>query len=308
MFSCARAAVLSLFVLTSLACAAHRTPGTAATSAPRGHLLIVGGGPIPPVILERFVTLAGGRGQARIVSIPMASSDPDAGIEICKDFESLGARCERLVLDRARADAPGAEKRFEGVTGIWFGGGDQVKLTDALRGTRTESAVDARYREGAVVGGTSAGAAVMSTPMLTGDEKHPGGARPPRDPNDSSSAYMTIARDNVITQEGFGLLPGAIVDQHFIRRRRANRLISLVLEHPELVGVGIDESTALEAAPDGRWRVMGESAAVVFDARKARITPSGSPALGAAGIRMHVLPAGSTYVLETGETFLPRGP
>jgi cyanophycinase len=119
---------------------------------------------------------------------------------------------------------------------------------------------------------------------------------------------MTIARDNVITQEGFGLLPGAIVDQHFIRRRRANRLISLVLEQPQLVGVGIDESTALEVDPSGPWKVLGESAVVVFDARAARITPTGLPALGAAGIRMHVLPSGSTYLLATGEAVLPSGP
>ncbi len=103
----------------------------------------------------------------------------------------------------------------------------------------------------------------MSTPMLTGDERHPGGDRPPA--KDSTDAYMTIARDNVVTVEGFGLLPGAIVDQHFLRRRRNNRLLSLVLEHSDLVGVGIDESTALEVGPGVPWRVLGESVAVVYD-------------------------------------------
>jgi cyanophycinase len=147
----------------------------------------------------------------------------------------------------------------------------------------------------------------MSTPMITGDEKRPGGSRPPKDPDDSSTVFMTIARDNIVTKEGFALLPGAVVDQHFVRRRRLNRLISVILEHPDLVGVGIDESTALEVGPDGRWKVLGESAAVVFDARKARVTPSGAPALGAADVRMQVLPAGSSYDPVSGKAELPAG-
>lgn len=269
--------------------------------APRGHLVIVGGGDIPDEILDRFLVLAGGR-DARIVVFPMASQYPDSGVELTEDFRTFGARADRVVLSREQADAEGAEARLDGVTGIWFGGGDQSRLTAALKGTRTERAIWRRFREGAVVGGTSAGAAVMSTPMLTGDEKRPGGDRPPE--KDSSDAWLTIARDNVVTAEGFALLPGAIVDQHFVRRRRNNRLLSLVLEHPDLVGVGIDESTAIEVGPDGVWRVLGESVAVVFDARRSRITPPSAKVLGAEGVRLHVLPAASTFDPRTGEARL----
>lgn len=269
----------------------------------RGHLLIVGGGPLPPAVLSRFLELAGGAGRARIVVFPMASSDPEAGVELTADFRKMGAAAERIVLDHAKADTAEAASRLDGVTGIWFGGGDQVLLTKALSGTRTEAAIHARYRDGAVVGGTSAGAAVMSTPMLTGDEKRPGGDRPPA--KDSRDAYMTIARDNVVTEPGFALIRGAIVDQHFIRRRRNNRLVSVVLEHPDLVGVGIDESTALEVDPAGGWRVLGLSVAVVYDARRAAITPPGGKVLGAAEIRMSVLPDGSRYDLRTGRAELP---
>ena len=154
-----------------------------------------------------------------------------------------------------------------------------------------------------MVGGTSAGAAVMSTPMLTGDENHPGGERPPA--KDSSDAYMTIARENVVTAQGFSLLPGAIVDQHLLRRRRSNRLVSLVLEHPDLVGVGIDESTALEVEPDGEWSVLGASAAVVYDARQATITAPAAKPLGGTGMRIDVLPSGSRYDPRTGRAQLP---
>ena len=287
----------------ALACAAR-----GAQVPPGGHLLIVGGGPISDALEQRFVALAGGAGKASIVVFPMASSDPDAGLEMTEDFRKAGAKAQRIVLGHAQADTEDAARRLDGVTGIWFGGGDQAKLTAALSGTKVEAAIHERFRQGAVVGGTSAGAAVMSTPMITGDEHKVGGARPPADPKSPLSEFMTIARDDILTEDGFGLIPGAIVDQHFIRRRRANRLISVVLEHPNLVGVGIDESTALEVAPDGTWTVLGESAAVVFDARHAAITPSGAPALGAADVRMSVLPAGSRYVLASGQATLPPSP
>jgi cyanophycinase len=297
--------LLPLALLLAAGCATAPGPSR---SAGGGHLLIVGGGPIPDSITRRFVELAGGAGKARIVVFPMASENPDAGREIVKEFETLGARAERVVLDHAAAGTEAAARRLDGMTGIWFGGGDQARLTAALAGTPVERAIHERYRAGAVVGGTSAGAAVMTTPMITGEEKHPGGSRPPEDPKDSSSAYMTIARDNVVTVPGFDLLPGAIVDQHFVRRRRLNRLISAVLEHPDRVGVGIDESTALEVGPDGRWKVLGESVAVVYDARRARITRPGEKPLGASEVRMQVLPAGSLYDPSSGKATLPAAP
>lgn len=298
--------LLCASALAALVACASTPPTQARTIG--GHLLIVGGGPIPPEISRRFVELAGGPGKARVVVFPMASGDADAGLEMTGDLEKLGARAERIVFDRVQADTDDAVKRLDGVTGIWFGGGDQVKLTAALAGTRVEAAMHRLLAAGAVLGGTSAGAAVMTTPMLTGEEKHVGGLRPPRDPKDSLTAYMTVAREDVETVPGFGFLPGAIVDQHFIRRRRSNRLLSVVLEHPQLVCVGIDESTALEVSPDGRWRVLGESAVMIFDARRARITPVGAPALGAAGVSLLVLPAGSTYDPASGEATLGTAP
>ena len=298
----ARFGVLVLVLVLAACAAATPPPSSGAAAGPKGTLLIVGGGPIPDAIVERLVALAGGAGRARILIFPMASEYADSGVEMAEHCRRLGASAERVFLTHAEADTDDAARRLDGVTGIWFGGGDQSRLTAALLHTKVEAAIAARYRAGAVVGGTSAGAAVMTTPMITGDERRPGGDRPPE--KDSSDAFMTIARDNVVTAEGFGLLPGAIVDQHHVRRRRNNRLLSLVLENPALVGVGIDESTALEVGPDGVWRVLGESAAVVYDARRAAITAKGSPALGATGVRLDVLPAGSTYDPKTGAAVL----
>ena len=146
----------------------------------------------------------------------------------------------------------------------------------------------------------SAGAVVMATPMITGDERAPGWAR-----RDTTQSFITIARKDVVTSSGLSLVPGAIVDQHFLRRRRHNRLISLVLEHPSLLGIGIDESTALVIEPGRRWSIIGESAAIVYDARRARITATGAAIRGASDVRMHVLPSGSTFDPATGDAELP---
>jgi cyanophycinase len=264
----------------------------------------VGGGPLPDAVRARFVELAGGRSRARVLVLPNASSDPDAGTEFAAELRGLGAQAERWRPDHAAADSPEADRRLEGVTGVWFGGGDQSRLTRDIKGTRLERAIRRLYERGGVVGGTSAGAAVMSDPMITGDERRPGGDRPPKEKDDPLGAFTTIERNNVVTSPGFGLLPGAIVDQHFVRRRRHNRLMSLVLENPRLVGIGIDESTALEVGPGDEWRVLGANAIVVYDARDARLGENGST-LGASGIRMSVLPAGSRYDPTTGRATLP---
>lgn len=295
----ARLACIAL-VVTAVACA-NGSAAEEQADAPRGSLLIVGGGPQPDALVQRFVDLAGGAGKARIVIFAMASEDGLAGgEEKAEDLRKLGAHAINVYITREQANQDSIVHLLDDATGVWFGGGDQALLTRAIGGTRVEEAIHARYRAGAVVGGTSAGAAVMSTPMITGDERHPGGARP-----DTTDPFKIIARDDIITSEGFGLIQGAIIDQHFLRRKRHNRLVSAVLEHPKLLGVGIDESTALLVQPDGTWRVLGASAVVIYDARHAAITAPAAPTLGATGIAMHVLPAGSSFDPGSGNATLP---
>jgi cyanophycinase len=290
--------------LMALLCLALPGAGIRAqAAAPRGYLFIVGGGPQSPALVQRFVDLAGGR-KAKIVVFAMASSDgKQSGEEKADDLRKLGADAHAYYIDQKEANSDSMVKHMEGVTGVWFGGGDQVLLTKALLGTRVEKAIHDRYRAGAVIGGTSAGAAVMSNPMLTGEEKHVGGVRPP---SDSTEHYMTIARDNVELVPGFGMIKGALIDQHFVRRRRHNRFISAVLGSPPHLGAGIDESTALIVHPDGHWTVIGESAVSVYDARHATITPSSAPVLGESGLILSVLPSGSSYYPVTGKVVLPR--
>jgi cyanophycinase len=266
-----------------------------------GSLVIVGGGPRPPAVMQRFVELAGGR-NARILVMPMATeSAEESGPEVAAEMIGLGAAASRSVnLTRAQAMSDTITRIYDGITGIWFLGGDQSRITAVLTGSPAERAIQERYRVGAVVGGTSAGAAIMTSPMISGDERRPGGSRP-----DTTEAWITIDRNDVVTVPGLSLLPGAIVDQHFLRRRRHNRLISLVLEHPELIGAGIDESTALEVRPDGTWRVLGNSVVVIYDARNGAVTPASASILGARDLRMHVLPPGATFDPRSGKAALP---
>lgn len=277
-------------------------PTPASGDAPAGHLLIVGGGRQPAELVSRFVELAGGPGRARIAVIPLASGIPEqTGPAKAEDLEALGADVFILNPTRAEAESAGTAERLADVTGVWFTGGDQARITRAIAGTPLLDAIRERYREGAVIGGTSAGAAIMSDSMLTGEQILPG--------EDTigyhGDEYRRIARGAIRIVPGLGFLPGTIVDQHFIERERHNRLLSVVLERPRLVGVGIAESTAIEVAPDGSWRVLGAGGVLIYDARRASVTGSGAP-LGAADLRVHLLTPGSVYLPARGEVRLPE--
>lgn len=292
--------VLSIVAVVG-GCASRQPSLSPSPDAATGHLVIVGGGPIPATINQRFFELAGGAGKARIVVLPMASaSGVESGAEKAESFRRMGAASAvSMQLARADAGADSVARILGQATGIWFPGGDQNRLTAAIIGTPVLDSIRSRYRHGAVVGGTSAGAAVMSDPMIGGDERRPGGARP-----DTTDNWMTIDRDDVVLVPGFGLLPNVTVDQHFLRRRRHNRLVSVVLERPTVVGIGIDESTALVVPPSGPWEVIGASQAVVYDARRSTQTTARSP-LGATDVQLHVLPPGSHFDLTTGKASLP---
>lgn len=244
-------------------------------AAQRGTLVIAGGGRLPPRIYETFVEAAGGRG-ARIAVLPTASGEPRASAAAMVDrLKAMGA--VPVVLDpRTRAEAEALAAEASRCQGFWFTGGDQRRIHDRVVGTALHRAVARAHQEGAAVGGTSAGAAAMSRIMLEGQddvsETDPG-------------VYKTI--------QGLGLLPGCIVDQHFLRRTRHNRLLSLAMEHPDHLGLGIDEETAV-VVRGGTLRVVGERKVLVLD-------PAGMAAARGAfrDLRLHLLREGQGLDLAT---------
>jgi cyanophycinase len=269
----------ALILLISLA-----TTAFAEQVPSRGHLLLIGGGEKPTEAMGKFVELAGGP-SAPIVVIPTASSEPDTGayyVDLfftghgCTDVTPLEIRTKG---DAGLAAHVAAVRRARG---IFFSGGDQRRILDALEGTPVLEAIHERWRDGAVIGGTSAGTACQSPLMITGD-----------------GDFDVIHAGAVELRSGLGLFPGVVVDQHFIARQRFNRLLSVILEHPDLLGVGVDEATAVWVRPDSTFQVIGRSAVVVIDARGAAVkreTPvDGKASLGARDVRIHVLVDGEVF-------------
>jgi cyanophycinase len=262
-----------------------------------GTLFIVGGGTQPASLVQDFVQRAGGPGKARIAIFAMASTVGErSGEAKATELRAMGVDARAIWITRAQADEDSVAHLLDQVTGVWFGGGDQNLLIAALRGSKVERAIRARFNAGAVIGGTSAGAAVISSPMITGEELLR---------RDTTETWTRIQRGTVKVDSGFAYLTNAIVDQHFLRRKRQNRLLSLVLADAPHLGVGIDEGTALIVEPSGLWRIAGASTALIFDARDAARTPASSPVLGAAAVRMHLLPHGATFDPRTGTATLP---
>lgn len=235
---------------------------------PKGHLVAVGGGSTNTAVVKKTLELAGGT-KARVLILPQASESSDGERSAALWREHGAASTAVLSLDD-KAKAVAAVKQADL---IWMPGGDQNRLMKCLNGTGVIEAIRERYNAGATVGGTSAGAAVLSGVMITG-----------------GAELNDIKTGGTPTADGLGLWSGAIIDQHFVKRQRMLRLINSVLDRPELVGIGVDESTAAILS-GAKVEVLGASQVVVIDGRKAKVTPPRS----FTGATIHVLTSGMSW-------------
>ncbi len=239
-----RPCLLALCLLAAVA------PGaTAQEIGPaKGALVIVGGGRLDDAILERFFDLAGGR-DAPVVVIPTAGGDGDYGTYWAglSRFKALGATHLTVLhtTDRAVANADAFVQPIRDARGVWFAGGRQWRLADAYLHTKVQDELNALLGRGGVIGGTSAGATIQGSYLVRGDTR-------------SNTIMMG---DHV---EGMGFLKHAAIDQHVLRRNRQFDLIPVIEAHPELLGIGIDESTAIVVEGD-RFQVMGAGYVLIFD-------------------------------------------
>lgn len=263
-----------------------------ALAGPKGHLFIVGGGDWPDGMMNRFVDLAARFGTGRIVILPMASSVPEeSAAEETDGFRKLGAKdVVTVILSREQALKPESAALLDGAGGVFFSGGDQSRLTAVLLDSPVHKKLLDLYEQGAVIGGTSAGAAVMSEVMITGDE-----VRKP----EAGREFETLQAANIVTARGFGFVRTAVIDQHFVTRKRHNRLISLLAEHPDLLGVAIDESTAVLVRPDEIFEVVGAKQVVIYDPADAKFRILPNTNIAFTGLLMHALTAGDTFDLKT---------
>lgn len=218
------------------------------TGPTNGSLVVVGGGGAGDEILQKFIALAGGP-EVPLVVIPTAGGreeyDSDAGV--ADRLRDLGAENVQVVhtYDPEEADTEAFARPVAEAMGVWFGGGRQWRLVDAYGGTRTEAAFHGVLERGGVIGGSSAGATIQGSYLARGDTRN----------------NQIMMGDH---EAGFGFIKNIAIDQHVLARNRHFDLFNILDERPELLGVGIDEKTAM-IVQGNTFEVMGPSYVLVYD-------------------------------------------
>src|SRR5271156_6397508 len=256
----------------------------------RGWIVPIGGGENKEnhrPTRDRSVRFPGGAA-ADIVVIPTASRMHETGPRYEKLFRDLGA-AQVAVMDfdtRRDCQEAGRLRRLEAATGIFFTGGNQLRLTTLLGGTPVAKLIRVRNAHGVTVGGTSAGASLLSEHMIAfGDEG------------------SSVISGSVRLAPGLGLTNRFIIDQHFRERDRLGRLITALAHNPFAIGIGLDEDTAAFISPDDSLEVEGSGGATVVDASEVSFSSicevsEGQPVC-VLGLRLHILVAGATFNLRT---------
>ncbi|MGZ6039416.1 MAG: cyanophycinase [Phenylobacterium sp.] len=261
-----------------LALAALALAGPPAQAAPvvkgpdKGTLIIAGGGKLGPEILGRFIKLAGGP-SAEIVVIPTAGGEKAYGPDCTclKIFRELGAANLTVLhtIDRKEADSDSFVAPLKRAKGVWFVGGRQWHLVDSYSGTKTETEIKALLARGGVAGGSSAGASIQASYLVRGA-------------HEGNELMMAPGYE-----AGWGLISGAAVDQHVTARHREGDLDAVVAKHPDVLGIGIDQSTAIEVKADG-FKVLGVGHVFIHDGKE---QPNGG--------HYYLMDAGDRFDLKT---------
>lgn len=259
------------------------------TEKNRGTLVIIGGAEDREgdcVVLREFIRLAGGM-KAHIAVMTAATSMPrEVGDDYIRVFKRLGAESVQVVRTEHREDSErkDAIHAIEQATGIFFTGGDQSRIVDFIKGTPLDKAIHKRYEQGAVIGGTSAGAAMMPDEMIVG-----------------GASVSNPSVDAVCMGPGMGFLPGIVIDQHFAQRGRLGRLLAALVLQPAVLGLGIDEDTGIVVNGD-EFQVVGRGTITVVDESTATHNNLDGllkdEAIALCGVKLHILPQGYRFNLK----------
>jgi cyanophycinase len=254
-----------------------------------GTVIVIGGAEDKirdRIILNRFVSLAGGEDAVVAVISTASSLGTEAGERYRQIFTELGVRTIRTLhaMTRGQANDETFARAVRDATGVFLTGGNQLRLSSTIGGTRLAEAILERFRHGAVVAGTSAGASAMSTHMIA-----------------FGASGATPKQRMAALAAGLGVLPGVIVDQHFQQRNRLGRLLSLIAQNPSLLGLGVDEDTAGVVGPDHVLEVIGRGSITVVDGSAAETDAwdvRGHRPVMISGVVLHSLPAGYRFDLQ----------
>lgn len=238
------------------------------------------------IILSEFARLAGGPA-ARIAIVPTASSIETAGLRYKAIFLGMGVESAEVVYIGSREDANDDQilEIVNTATGVFLTGGNQMRLSAIIGGTRLEQMVRARHEAGAVVAGTSAGASILSAHMVAMGASGP-------------TPKLRMAQ----MFAGFGLINNVIIDQHFRQRDRIGRLLALVAGNPGLLGVGIDEDTSVVIDNEGILRVIGRHSVTIVDGSHMKSDIFEVKRYGditVSDARLHVLGSGKRFDMNT---------
>ena len=254
-----------------------------------GKLVIIGGGSRPEAMVQRIIKEAQLDKSGYGIILPMSSAEPDSAVYYAKK-QFVEAGLTNIVGLQIYKDENVSKSKLDSIKNakmIYISGGDQNRFMDIVGGTAAEDAIHNAFSKGSLIAGTSAGAAVMSKMMFTGNElKHP----------DYSSTFRNIEAENIEIKTGLGMLSGVIIDQHFVKRSRYNRLISAIIEHPELMGIGIDESTAI-LVKGNTAEVLGDAQVIVLkNPTKSKNENNGK--LGARNLELDIYLPGETFTIN----------
>jgi len=266
-------------------------------SKARGTLVIIGGAEDKEgdcIILKRFVALAGGS-EAKLVVMTAATVEADAaGVDYEQVFRQLGVGQIKVVNieERREANDPQRAAAIADSTGVYFTGGDQLRITSLLGGTRLDRTLQQAYANGTIIAGTSAGASVMSDVMIIG-----------------GSSEEAPKKNGLNMAPGMGLLEEVVIDQHFAQRGRIGRLLEAVAHNPYILGVGIDEDTAVLVTPDARFTVIGTNSVTIVDGMGVTYTNVSEierqDVLALTQVTLHILPAGFSFDLKERRPLFP---
>lgn len=254
-----------------------------------GKLFIIGGGTRPPELMRALLDEAQLHNDDYIVILPFASGEPKESTNyVSEQFINLGAKNVHPIF--LNADSTISTTALDSVKNaklVYITGGNQNKFMKTAMRTGLDEAIKHAFRNGSAIAGTSAGAAVMSKKMITGNQLML---------SKYSEDFKTIYQNNIEISGGLGLLDNAIIDQHFIRRMRMNRLISVAIENPEETCIGIDESTAI-LVEGNRASVVGSSQVVVLWMNNGAVkTKNGL--LGADNLRLSIFIPGDSFKIK----------
>ncbi|OXG02303.1 cyanophycinase [Flavobacterium araucananum] len=257
---------------------------------PKGKLFIIGGGDRSDALMKQVLNVADLSKKDYIVVLPMSSEEPDSSFVYFKTQMVKLTPNPIVMLNFTAATAQNKvlTDSLQKAKLIFISGGDQVRFMNVVQNTPVKTAIQKAYENGSTISGTSAGAAVMSEKMITGNQKLQ---------KQYSGTFDNIRYDNLETTEGLGLLKTAIIDQHFLKRNRYNRLLSALVEFPALTGIGIDESTAI-IVRNNQIEVAGESEVIVVRNPKGILKAQKNNLISIENLQMSIYTAGQKFNIK----------